>query len=182
MQPRAKTGRDFEVSLDTTYWVRKETKPKLIWEGDGKTIIDKIKNTGYDVMKFNLSPNSIIVKSDFHYKNNDNLTFEVKKYEIKEFNKWLMYSEPFFKIASKEQLSQITTDDYNKFVDEFYTKRQDIITEVLNKIVESNLGIRCIDGFIPQHKLEFKVKVVNGWSGYNRITIFCKIKGVGDNP
>ena len=88
-----------------------------------------------------------------------------------------MYSEPFFKIASKEQLTQITTDDYNRFVDEFFNKRQDIITEVLNKIVESNIGIRCIDGFIPQHKLEFKVEVVKGWAGYSRITVFSKIKG-----
>ena len=176
MQKRAKTGNVFENSLDTTHWIRKETKPKLIWEGNGKNNIEKIKNSNYDVMNFNLDSNSIISKSDFQYKNNPNLTFEVKKYEIKEYDKWLMYSEPFFKIATKEQASQITTDEYNKFIDEFDTKRQDIITEVLEKIRESNLGIKCIDGFIPQHKLEFKVKVVDGWAGYKRITIFCRLK------
>lgn len=180
MQIRSKTGKDFEDSLDTTYWVRKETKPKLIWAGDGNNNIEKIKSVNYDVMRFNLNPNSIIGKSDFHYKDNPNLTFEAKKYSIDGYNKWIMYSEPFFKIATKEQQSQITTDEYNKFVDEFVTKRQDIITEVLKKIIESNLGIRCVDGFIPQHKLDFKVEVVNGWSGYKRITVFCKLKGVGE--
>lgn len=177
MQTRTHTGKEFEDSLDSSIWVRKETKPKLIWEGEGNNTVDKIKSIGYDVMKFNLKPNSVIGKSDFVHKDNPNLTFEVKKYKIKEYNKWIMYSEPFFKIASKEQLTQITTDDYNRFVDEFFNKRQDIITEVLNKIVESNIGIRCIDGFIPQHKLEFKVEVVKGWAGYSRITVFSKIKG-----
>ena len=29
---------------------------------------------------------------------------------------------------------------------------------------------------ITQEKLEYKVEVVKGWGGYNRITIFCKVK------
>ena len=62
MQTRTHTGREFEDSLDSSIWVRKETKPKLIWEGEGNNTVDKIKSTGYDVMKFNLKPNSIIGK------------------------------------------------------------------------------------------------------------------------
>lgn len=177
MQNRVITGKDFEKSLENPIWVRKEIKPKLMWDVEGKNIITKIKNISFNVMKFNLHPNSIIHKSDFMYKDNPNLTFEVKKYKMKEFNKWVMYSEPFFKVATKKQSKEITTEEYNKFVDEFYEKRQDIIIDVLNKITKSNIGIKCIDGFIPQDKLKFNVKIVNnGWAGYKRITIFCKLK------
>jgi hypothetical protein len=177
MQTRTFSGKEFEDSLDNTIWVRKEMKPKLVWDVDGNNVIDKIKNTNFDVTKFNLSPQSSIKKSDFVYKDNPNLTFEVKKYKTNQFNSWTLYSEPFFKVANKSQLSQISQDEYNKFVDDFYEHRKDIITQVLDGIVKSNIGIRCVDGFIPQDKLEFKVEVVNNaWAGYKRITVLCRLK------
>jgi hypothetical protein len=177
MQTRAISGKEFEDSLDNTIWIKKERKPKLIWEVNGRNLIEKIKNINYDVTKFNLSPQSLIRKSDFQHKDNPNLTFEVKKYTIKQLNTWTLYSEPFFKIASKAQALRISQEEYNKFVDDFYEHRKDIITQVLDGIVKSNIGTKCIDGFIPQDNLEFKVDVINnGWAGYKRITVLCRLK------
>jgi hypothetical protein len=147
------------------------------WSGKGRNVFNKIESVGYDVTKFNLSEDSIISKSDFVFHSDDTMTFEAKKYYMSTFNKWTMYSEPFFKVSTIKFLDLVDVDKYNKFVDDFMVHRQDIIERVLNEMSQSNLGIRCIDGFISQDKLEFKViKKESAWRGYHRITIMVKMK------
>ena len=177
MQTRCITGIEFENEVSDKTWVRNEIRPKLIWDVEGRDNISKIKKINYDVTKFNLSPKSVLVKSDLVNINNPELTCEVKKYYIRQFNNWTMYSEPFFKIARRKQIEEISTYDYNRCVEDFYNMGQDIINKVLNSIVKSNIGIRCIDGFVPQENLEFKTDIVHSaWAGYKRITIFCRLK------
>ena len=77
-------------------------------------------------------------------------------------------------------MEKIDKDTYNKFVDDFFVKRKDIINKVLENITKNTLGIRVIDGFIPQHKIEYKAEVLNGWGGYNRITIQFKLKDTSE--
>jgi hypothetical protein len=176
MQTRAITGVEFEKELETEFWVRKESKPKLIWEVDGKNNFDKIKNVNYDVTKFNLSDKSVINKWDFVSTIDDRVTFEVKRYKLSKFNKWVMYSEPFFKVADRQTAKVVDRDKYNRFVYDFFEKRKDIINKVLNEIGNGNSGIRCLDGFIPQDKLEYRAEILKGWDGFKRITVMCKLK------
>ena len=71
---------------------------------------------------------------------------------------------------------QLDTETSNKFVDDFYTKRKDIINKVLDNISKNILGTRLVDEFIPQNNIEYRVEVVKGWGGYNRITIQFRVK------
>ena len=176
MQTRAISGVDFENTLISDQWKKSEIKPKMIWDVVGKNIFDKMKNVNYDVTKFNLSDKSVLSKSDFISTDGNNIKFEVKKYVKKHFNKWTLYSEPFFKVADKKQESIIDRDTYNRFVSDFVSKRQDIIQKVLTNITKGNIGIRCLDGLILQDELEYKVEVLKGWREYNRISIMCRIK------
>lgn len=178
MQTRATTGVDFEQSLITEQWLKSEIKPKMIWDVNGVNVFDKMKNVGYDVTKFNLSDKSIISKSDFVFVTDPTLRFEVKKYPKSKLKKWTMYSEPFFKVSTNDAANIVDINDYNKFVDEFVDKRKDIITNVINSIGEGIIGVRCLDGFIQQHELEYKIEVLKGWKGYKRITIMFRIKEV----
>jgi hypothetical protein len=176
MQQRAVTGFDFENSLISEQWSKKEIKPKMIWDVPGRNIFDKMKNVNYDVTKFNLSDNSILSKSDFISTDGNHIKFEVKKYYKKQLSKWTLYSEPFFKVADKKQAAKIDRDTYNNFVSDFILKRQDIIQKVLTNITKGNIGIRCLDGLILQDELEYKVVVMKGWKDYNRISIMCRLK------
>jgi hypothetical protein len=176
VQTRAKTGIEFEKQLENEQWKRKERKPKMIWDVPGKNVFDKMRNVNYDVSKFNLREDSVLSKYDFVSHNDDTLTFEVKRYEMKKLNKWTLYSEPFFKVCTKSGREKVEVDVYNKFVNDFFNTRKDIINRVLDNISKNILGVRCLDGFIEQHNLEYKVDVVKGWCNYNRITVFFKIK------
>jgi hypothetical protein len=151
MQPRTRAGIDFELSLQSDLWVKNEQKPKMVWDVIGRNV--------------------------FAFHNNKDLAFEVKRYEKSKLNKWTLYSEPFFKVATREEMIKIDTQTYNKFVSDFYTKRKDIINKVLENISKNTLGIRVIDEFIPQHKIEYRAEILKGWGGYDRITIQFKIKG-----
>jgi hypothetical protein len=177
MQKRAITGNEFEKTLQTDQWIKREVRPSMKWSGKGRNIFQKIESVGYDVTKFNLREDSVISKSDFVFHTNDLMRFEAKKYLMSKFKNWVMYSEPFFKVSNVNQLDLVDVDKYNKFVDDFMMYRQDIIERVLNEMSRSNLGIRCIDGFISQDKLEFKaIKEERAWMGYHRITIKAKMK------
>ena len=176
MQTRATTGTDFEKQIESRQWKRNERKPKMIWDVLGNNVFDKIKNVDYDVTRFNLRGDSILSKHDFVFHNDSSLTFEVKRYEMKKLKRWTLYSEPFFKVCNNYDKERVDINLYNKFVDDFFNNRKDIINRVLDNISKDSLGVRCIDGFITQHKLEYKVEVVNGWGGYNRITILFRIK------
>jgi hypothetical protein len=176
MQTRATTGTNFEKQIENGQWKRNERKPKMIWDVPGNNVFDKINNVDYDVTRFNLRGDSVLSKHDFVFHNDDSLTFEVKKYEMKKLKKWTLYSEPFFKVSTRSDKEKVDTNQYNKFVDDFFNVRKDIINRVLENISKDSLGVRCLDGFIPQHKLEYKVEIVKGWCNYNRITILFRIK------
>ena len=176
MQRRATTGMDFEQSLVTKHWVKSEIKPKLIWNVSGGNVFEKMKNVGYDVNNFHLSNKSITSKSDFAFVADPTMRFEVKRYLKSQLTKWTMYSEPFFKVSTNDMTNKVDRDIYNKFVDDFMDKRKDIFEYVLNTMGEGIMGIRCLDGFIHQRDIEYKVQVLNGWKGYKRITVMFKIK------
>ncbi len=176
MQTRAITGIDFEKGLVTDQWINKEIRPRMVWDVKGKNVFEKLSNVNYNPMLFNLSDRSVLSKSDFVFHCDDTMRFEVKKYPMSKFKSWILYSEPFFKVSSVKETQVVDINKYNKFTEEFYEKRKDILDTVLTGITTSNLGIRCIDGFIPQEKLDFKVVNRKGWAGYNRISIMCKMK------
>ena len=110
MQPRTKAGIDFELSLQSDLWVKNEHKPKMVWDVVGTNVFNKMKNVDYDVTKFNLSNTSILIKYDFTFHNNTNLAFEVKKYKKSKVTKWTLYSEPYFKVSTREGAEQIDTE------------------------------------------------------------------------
>ena len=177
MQTRAITGIDFENTIVKEGWIRKEVKPKMIWGVEGNNIIQKMENVEFNVEKFNLSERSQIFKSDFCNIENETLRFEIKKYSKDKLNKWTLYSEPFFKISNRETAQKIDKDIYNRFVSDFVEKRKDIINHVLDNISKGIIGVYCKDGLIPIDDLEFKIEVLEGWKGYNRISVMFKIKG-----
>ena len=175
MQTRATTGTDFEKQLVNKQWKRNERKPKMIWDVPGNNVFDKIKNVDYDASKFNLRGDSILSKHDFVFHTDNTLTFEVKKYEMKKLKKWTLYSEPFFKVSTRSDKERVDLNRYNEFVNNFFNTRKDIINRVLENISKDNLGVRCLDCFIPQHKLEYKVEIVKGWCNYDRITVLFRM-------
>lgn len=178
MQLRAKTGIDFEKECEIDGWVRQTKSPKLIWVGEGRDNITKIKNCNFNPSQFLLSEKSDLSKYDLFHT-------ELKKYrEIKRYDKsylksWTLYSEPYFKVSSKSTLSKIDSSVYNKFVQDFWDYNQN--TGLFEKIQEgiNNLseGIVCVDGFIPKEELEFRTVIIKtAWKGYYRISIEFKLK------
>lgn len=178
MQTRSITGKIFENSVTKGNWIRKSSSPKLVWVGDGKNNIEKIKNSNLDLNNFQLSKESKFDKYDI-YNPKLNRYREVKKYK-KEFCKnYLLYSEPYFKIATKDQASKINVDYYNKFVKTFYNHHLNtgLFDEVLVNITNKIDGIVLMDGFVPIDKIEFRTRInENSWKGFNRITIEFRIK------
>ncbi len=176
MQKRSKTGTDFENQLCVDGWTRKPVSPRFKWTGKGRSVFDKMKYCGYNPNEFNLYDSSKFCKYDIIHENGEKR--EAKDYYINELKKWTLYSEPYFKVAVKNHLKRIDVDTYNKFVDDFheYNVGTGLYDYVVENMIESISGIQVKDGFIPKDKLEFRTVVVDGWRGYNRITIQFKIK------
>ena len=178
MQNRAKTGVDFENSVQVNGWVKKTSSPKMKWSGNGQSIFDKIKSIGYDPDRFILNENVDICKYDIYHPETNRYR-EVKKYKIDSFDKWVLYSEPYFKMSSKHLLYKISPDVYNKFTEEFFelNTKSGLFDRVIKKINEKSEGIQIIDGFIPKEELEFRTILArNNWANYHRITIQVKKK------
>jgi len=177
IQSRVRAGKDMELSASKDGWVRKSTKPKLKWRVEGKNNIEKIKNSGYDPTKFTILENITLNKYDI-YNPSTNKRREVKSYNISEVSKWTLYSEPYFKIATKLQLNKITTDTYNDFLLRFYTYANDkgLLKFIQENMVSSNEGIVFKDGFVPLEKIEFRTFIAERqWKGYNRIQIQFRV-------
>jgi len=99
-QSRVKSGQDFELSLQKDGWIVKATSPRLKWIGEGYTNIEKIKNCKQDPTKLILNENeSSFIKYDIIYEETNQVR-EAKKYTKEQLKGWMLYSEPFFKIAS----------------------------------------------------------------------------------
>ena len=176
MQLRAITGKLFENSLIKDGWIVKSKSPKLSWSGNGQNNFIKMKSINYQVNCFLLNENNDLSKYDiYHPKTNE--FREVKKYTINKVKNWTLYSEPYFKVATKSQQKQIDVKTYNKFVEEFYDYniKTGLIDTIQNGITSFSKGITLQDGFIPNERIEFRTVVVDGWSGYKRITIQFKV-------
>jgi len=178
MQTRAKTGIDFEILCESDGWIRQTKSPKIKWNGKGRCNITKIKNCNFNPSIFTMSEKSNLSKYDLY-----NPTLgkyrEVKKYEKSKLKSWVMYSEPYFKIASWTDVDKIDKTTYNKFVQDFwdYNLTTGLFDEVEKGINEQSDGVQCIDGFIPKDELEFRTVIVkSAWGGYHRITIQFRLK------
>jgi len=178
-QIRVKTGQDFELSLQKDGWIVKATSPRLKWIGKGNTNIEKIKNCNQDPTKLILNEaKSNFIKYDI-VNSETNHVREAKKYTKKQLKNWMLYSEPFFKIASIGDANKISKTEYNRFTEKFY--EYNLTTGLFDRVMEnmknSSEGLETPDGFIPKSEIEYRtVLLKENWAGYHRITIQCKIK------
>lgn len=190
LQKRAITGLEFEKYLCETYgFTPYSKKPKLKWAGLGRSNFLKLFNSDFNPDKFYpILEESKLVKCDF--KNGYDL-YEGKKYLKNNLNKWLLYSEPIIKIAPSRSkfkkgdfvYDNISEDRYNNFLINFMKSKWWLENNqiVLDKITNSNKGIYCKDGFIPNEDLDFKWVLNSGeyapiFNGYKRLSIVFKLK------
>ena len=178
-QHRVNVGKDFENSLEKDGWIVKQIKPRLSWIANGSNKIQKIKNSIKTPQYFILNEKkSSFIKYDVIH-NDTNELCEVKHYTIKNLKNWLLYSEPYFKIARNEDAGKIDKETYNKFVENFYEYNlsTDLFETVQKKMTQNVKGVIIIDNFIPMNDFEFRtVLLKNCWKGYHRITIQLKLK------
>lgn len=177
MQNRAITGPEFEKSFTGLGWVKNSISPRLSWTGRGRNNIEKIKSLNFDHTSFNLLESSQFEKWDLY----NPTTFkyrEAKKYYVSQVFNWTLYSEPYFKVSSKSQLNLVDTFSYNNFTHKFFERhtKSGLFTEVQQKMIKTTEGIQFRDAFVPMKSLEFRTVLLDGWAGYNRITIQFKIK------
>ncbi len=178
-QSRVKSGQDFELSLEKDGWIVKATSPRLKWIGEGYTNIEKIKNCKQDPTKLILNENeSSFIKYDIIYEETNQVR-EAKKYTKEQLKGWMLYSEPFFKIASVGDANKISKTEYNSFAEKFY--EYNLTTGLFDRVMEnmknSSEGIETPDGFIPKSDIEYRTVLLKfNWLGYHRITIQCRLK------
>jgi hypothetical protein len=178
MQIRAKVGVDFEKLCEKDGWVRQTKSPKLKWEGKGVNNITKMKNCGFNPSLFILTEKSDLSKYDLYHPTLKKYR-EAKRYYRTKLKSWVMYSEPYFKIASVKDVEKIDKETYNKFVQDFWDYNQDtgLFDKVEKGINELSDGVECMDGFIPKEEFEFRTTIVkSAWKGYHRITIQFRLK------
>ena len=178
VQNRVKSGKLFEQSLIKDGWIVKPKSPKFKWSGEGRSFIQKMRHCRFISELFILDESSSMCKYDIVHLETNRVR-EVKKYMKKDLNKWTLYSEPFFKIATRSQQKKIDVIVYNKFANEFYDHNltTGLFDRVIDKMTSCSEGIMVQDGFIPNKEIEFRTKLVeNQWGGYNRITIQFRIR------
>lgn len=177
VQARVLSGKQMENISLTKGWVKATSKPILKWRADGKNNIDKIINSNYNPKVFSILENITLNKYDI-YNPTTKKYREVKRYYKKDVTKWTLYSEPYFKIATRTQLSKISQDKYNDFLLKFYThaKENGILSFIEQQMTSSNEGILLIDEFIPKEQLEFRSVITKSqWKGYDRIQIQFRV-------
>ena len=184
VQRRAIEGFKFEKEICIKKgWINDSKSPKLYWEGNGRSWIDKLKFLDFNVEKFKVNLN----KSTFEkWDAIDELgnKYEIKKYDVAKIcGKYILYSEPIIKIAPNEKdwkkgHKQYDVfpepEKYNKFIndlmDSVWWKKDS--AKILNKITNSSKGIQFKnDIFIKKEDIEFSWKLRSGWNGYNRLSI-----------
>ena len=109
---------------------------------------------------------------------------EIKKYDSSKLRSWTMYSEPIFKVATRSAKSTVIEKfgdgDYNRSVERYNNFVSGMVPnvgdEILNAITQSNIGIQCVDRFIPQSELEYRWNIRSGWKGYNRLSIEFRLR------
>jgi hypothetical protein len=174
MQKRAHTGVIFEKLSIPAGHIRKPKTPRTYWNGKKGQVLVKLKNTNYCVDDFNFDGGSFL-KYDVVGINGE--LIEIKKYEKTQLNKWTMYSEPLFKVATRRNSEIIDVEKYNNFINDFYNKHivSGFFSNLICEMTQID-GILTVDGIIPINHFEFRVVVVKGWKGFNRITTQFKLK------
>jgi hypothetical protein len=178
VQNRVQNGKLFELSLIKDGWIVKPKSPKFKWSGNGRSFVQKMRDCRFISELFILDESSSMCKYDIVHLETNRVR-EVKKYMKKDLNKWTLYSEPFFKIATRSQQKKIDVIVYNKFANEFYDHNltTGLFDRVINKMTSCSEGIMVQDGFIPSKDIEFRTELVaNQWGGYDRITIQFRIR------
>ncbi len=184
-QKRSISGIDFEKKIcKEKGWDRKSSSPKLKWNGDGRSIVDRLgcfidNPEGFipDMEK------SIFDKYDSIDKNG--VKREIKDYPLSVLlNKWMTYSEPIRCFKNKKELPKIfrvlgdgdhatSVKNYNNIIS---AVEKNVGDDIISNISKSNIGIQCQDAFIPNEDLEFRWVIKKGWMGYYRLTIDFKVK------
>jgi len=177
IQSRVGAGKAMELIALKDGWIKASTKPKLKWRVQGKNNIDKIIKSNYNPKEFSILENITLNKYDI-YNPKTKKQREVKSYYMSEVNKWTLYSEPYFKVATRGQLNNITPEVYNDFLQRFYNHANitGLLKFIQEQMISSNEGIVFKDGFTPKEQLEFRTILVDKqWKGYNRIQIQFRI-------
>jgi hypothetical protein len=177
-QTRVKTGKRFEKSVTKNGWNKVSVSPRIKWNGEGRNNLQKIQSVDYNPVFFTMEQPSRIEKSDIK-KYRTRKYREAKKYTIQDASYWRLYSEPYFKVATRKQLDMIPVNPYNQFVNDFYKMNtaNGIINYIQEKMLRGVEGIVLVDGYVPMEKLEFRTVVTeNDWKGYSRIQIQFRIK------
>jgi hypothetical protein len=177
-QKRNTTGVAFEHLLPEGF-TRITKSPKMVWLGSGRNNFQKIISCNYNVEEFKLDwKKSKFEKYD--WLGPDNKKYEVKKYNRGSLKKWTLYSEPFFKVATKGDVGKIEQSVYNSFLEKFYI--YNLNTGLFDMIIKSMIS--SSDGvYIKNHELiryselEFKCEIVkNCFAGYDRLMIKFRLK------
>lgn len=182
-QARNKSGVVFENTVcQIKGWTRVSKSPKISWSGVGRTNFEKIASVGFNPDKFVPTSESIFDKYDAITDKGERV--ELKKYKTNKLKDWTLYSEPIFKVASREGATAVARifgagdmnkaiENYNQFVDGIV---KNIGQDILDKITQSNIGIQLEDGFVPQSNLEYRWRIRKGWMGFNRLSIEFRVK------
>jgi hypothetical protein len=136
-QVRSRTGSEFEKECEIDGWKRQTKSPKINWTGKGRNNIQRIKSCNFDPSLFKLSENSDLSKYDIYHPELKKYR-EVKKYKREDLKSWKLYSEPYFKIATKSNQSKMELTTYNKFVEDFWEYNQNTgLFETIQKVGQS---------------------------------------------
>lgn len=178
IQKRVISGTLFEKTFDNTVWKVVRVSPKIHWTGNGSDNLQRIRSLNFNFKEFYPLEKTTWSKYDLLNKI-DARKREAKKYRISKLKNWILYSEPYFKVANRRQLSKMSSVEYNTFVNEFYKYNNEngFFDRVIKKMIDSCEGIQFEDGFVPMKDIEFKtILSEKEWSGYNRIQIQFRLK------
>lgn len=182
-QSRNIIGVQFENTIcESKGWKKVTKSPKIKWAGQGPCNFSKILSVNFDINKFKPMSDSTFEKYDAVSQNGDKI--EIKKYKKSKVKNWTMYSEPMFKVSTKQDLIKLVDlygqgsldlakTKYNDFV---YNMFNNIDNDIINKITKTNIGVQFEDGFLPHSKLEYRWEVCSGWRGFKRLSIMFKVR------
>ena len=190
-QDRAIEGIKFENLIrDKMNWYKpkgNKGKPIIKWPGESRSNYEKINNYLDRVSEF-------IPLNDSVYDKYDAINIEGDKIEIKKYildkvrGKWILFSEPFFKVATQKDIERLKRvfgydykSKYNRFVEEFekiHLKNEFFINQIKKTFIGvqfDNKNNEFESSFVETNKLNFRYNISN-WNGFKRIQIQFKVK------
>jgi hypothetical protein len=187
-QSRSITGTLFEKELCQKLGYKSDPKkPKIKWNGKGRTNFDKVFSIGFDPTQFYPVSDSVYTKWDIITPSGSKR--EVKKYLKEDVTNWTLYSEPIIKVADKKTRSKVISlygngneqkakDVYNLFINKLFIhlEQSGKFQEIQNKLTSNSDGIEFINGFVPKKNILWKwIISKNDWDGFDRIKLVFKI-------